>query len=103
DDVVRGLDRKVQEGWHDQNLRTDDLKAILNSEHHTAVDAADVLLAGIHAMRADVDALTEWGSPASLARLRSGDLGAVDAMVAEALNCPNRPNGFADQAGLWLH
>jgi hypothetical protein len=102
DDVAGSLERTLKASWHDHNTRSEDLKVMLESEHRLAADAAEVVVAGLHAMRADVDALTEWGSEASLARLRSGELGAVDAMVAEAINCANGPGGFADRAGLWL-
>src|ERR1700738_526749 len=83
DDVAGSLGRTLKASWHDQTTRSDDLKVMLEAEHRVAADGADVVVAGLHAMRADVDALTEWGSTASLARLRSGELGAVDAMGGE--------------------
>ena len=97
------LDRRLEDSWHDRNVRTDELKTILSAEQRSALEAADVLMAGIHALRADVDALMEWGSPASVARLRQATVAEVDLMMAETLNRAREPGGLADQAGLWSH
>jgi hypothetical protein len=102
DTGLRGLDRKLQDSWHAQNQRNDDLKSMLQLDRDSAVEAADILGAGLHSLRSDVDALVQWGTPASIERLRSGALAEVDATVAAALNRAGERGGFADQAGLFL-
>jgi hypothetical protein len=103
DTSLRALDRKLQDSWHDQNQRNDDLKKLLELDHDTAVEAADILGAGLHSLRSDVDALIQWGTPVSVDRLRAGALSDVDATVAAALNRAGEAGGFADQAGVFFH
>ena len=102
DTSLRTLDRKLQDSWHDQNQRNDELKTMLELDHDTAVEAADILGAGLHSLRSDVDALIQWGTPMSVDRLRSGALADVDATVAAALNRAGEAGGFADQAGVFV-
>jgi hypothetical protein len=103
DTSLRALDRKLQDSWHEQNQRNDDLKNLLELDHDTAVETADILGAGLHSLRGDVDALLQWGTPVSVDRLRAGALTDVDTTVAAALNRAGEVGGFADQAGVFFH
>jgi hypothetical protein len=88
--------------WTRLEAEVRSLAVDVNAEHRTFEEASDVLAAGVHAMRADMESLLEWGTEAGLDKVRHGGLSEIDVMAAEVLNRASSPGGFIDRAGLWV-